>query len=1014
VRYRLKHAAAAAVLLGVSLSVDAAGLGRLTVLSALGQPFRGEVDLVSLKKDEAASLSVKIAGIEAFRQADLPYTAYIGTLRVSIERRPGGEPYVQVAATQALNEPFVDFLIELSWSSGRLVRAYTALVDPPAVTDQKTAETALPVAPAEAAPAALAAPARPAVEAEPLQPRLSEPTGTAEAARQSAAAPAAAARAPGGQMAPSSGAEYGPVKRGDTLGRIARATRPADVTLDQMLVALYRANPGAFDGANMNRLRTGKVLRVPPAEEVAALSAVESASEVRVQTSNWNAYRARLASAVEASATPAEREGGRSASGKVTTRLEDKVLSGGDAAQDVLKLSKGEPPRPGGAAQPASGDAVRAAERVRSLEEEVAARGKAAADANQRVAQLEKQIQDLQALVEMKSRAMADLQKPAVVAPAAAAKPAAEVPPVAAPDPAALPVPGPTTTPAAGTGLGEEALPGPKPLESGSSAGTPEGSPAGAETPVAEPPAPAAPQRPRVVAPPSPPPAPPGLLDELLDNPVFLGVGALVAAALAGLGFAGWKRRRGARGDVKAVEAPEAAEVSEVRAPETFGPAGFEPVSVAPPGADALPGTATVAEESDPLAEAEVFLIYGRDAQAEERLQEAIAANPKRVELHAKLLEIYAKRRDVTAFERVAVDLQRLTGGSGEAWVQAAALGAELDPGNPRYAPPGDGTATDATMPGFQPTATDATLPGHAPSAAAAPMAASADAAKQVPAVGEDLDFNLDFDTLTEGATTDIDLSKLGPADEGGGTETDIDLDQFAGPTAAEDIFDPTRTIIDVGLDTRSGSVTTAGFDAARTVAPASFDPGATLSPVGFDAASTLSPARTDQTATLPGGAGAPSKMDSMEIDFELPDVEPTMSGGGRVGDETIDDLGFDLDRIRIDLGAPSGSPLTEPRLPGGLSLAQRDEDEPGATLPGLAQAPGLAGLSLDLGSPEETITGTVRDERWYDVQTKFDLAKAYQEMGDKEGAREILDEVVAEGDDSQKKAARDLLATLS
>ena len=75
---------------------------------------------------------------------------------------------------------------------------------------------------------------------------------------------------------------------------------------------------------------------------------------------------------------------------------------------------------------------------------------------------------------------------------------------------------------------------------------------------------------------------------------------------------------------------------------------------------------------------------------------------------------------------------------------------------------------------------------------------------------------------------------------------------------------------------------------------------------------------------------------------------------------------------------------------------------------------PGLAGLSLDLGSPDETVTGTVRDERWYDVQTKFDLAKAYQEMGDKEGAREILDEVVAEGDDSQKKAARDLLATLS
>lgn len=1009
-RYRLKHAAAAAVLLGASLSADAAGLGRLTVLSALGQPFRGEVDLVSLKKDEAASLSVKIAGLEAFRQADLPYTAYIGTLRVSIERRPGGEPYVQVMATQPLNEPFVDFLIELSWSSGRLVRAYTALVDPPTVTEQKTAETAPPVAPAEAAPAAQATPTRPAVEAEPLEPRPSEPSRTAEAVRPKADAPAAAARAPGGQAMASPGAEYGPVKRGDTLGKIARATRPADVTLDQMLVALYRANPGAFDGANMNRLRTGKVLRVPPAEEVAALAVAESAREVRVQTSNWNAYRARLASAVEASPLPAEREGGRSASGKVTTRLDDKVPSGGDAAQDVLKLSKGEPPRPGGSAQSAGGDAARAAERVRSLEEEVAARGKAVADANQRVAQLEKQIQDLQALVEMKSRAMADLQKPAAQAPAAPAKPAAEAPPAAAPAPVAPPAPSPATPPAAGTGLGEEALPGPKPLEPGATAGAPEAAATPPAPPAAEAPAPEPRKRPKVVAP--PPPPPPGLLDELLDNPVVLGAGALVVAALAGLGFAGWKRRRAARGSSEKMAEPESAAAAEIQAPESFGPAGFEPVSVPPPGSDALPGTATVAEESDPLAEAEVFLIYGRDAQAEERLKEAIAANPKRVELHAKLLEIYAKRRDVSAFERVAVDLQRLTGGSGDAWAQAAALGAELDPGNPRYAPLGDGTATDATMPGFQPTATDATLPGLAPVAAAEPVAAPADTITQVPA-GEDLDFNLDFDTLTEGATTDIDLSKLGPAEDGGGTETDIDLDEFAGPTAAEEIFDPTRTIIDGALETRSGSVTAARFDAATTMAPAGFDPGATLSPAGFDAASTLSPGRVEQGATLPGGVSALSKIDTMEIDFELPDAEPTLSGGGRVGDETIDDLGFDLDRIKLDLGAPSSPPLTEPTLPGGLSLAPRD-DEPGATLPGLAQAPGLAGLSLDLGAPDETVTGTVRDERWYDVQTKFDLAKAYQEMGDKEGAREILDEVVAEGDDSQKRAARDLLATLS
>ena len=138
------RAAAAALVLSVAFnSADAAGLGRLTVLSSLGQPFRGEVDLVAVKKDELASLTARIASPDAFRQADLPFTAYISNLKLTIEKRPNGDPYVRVTAAQPLNEPFIDFLVEVNWTSGRLVRAYTALLDPPAVTE--TAAEAPPV-----------------------------------------------------------------------------------------------------------------------------------------------------------------------------------------------------------------------------------------------------------------------------------------------------------------------------------------------------------------------------------------------------------------------------------------------------------------------------------------------------------------------------------------------------------------------------------------------------------------------------------------------------------------------------------------------------------------------------------------------------------------------------------------------------------------------------------------------------------------------------------------------------
>ncbi|MEO8037969.1 MAG: FimV/HubP family polar landmark protein, partial [Betaproteobacteria bacterium] len=309
-----------------STTAGAAGLGKLTVISTLGQPFRSEIDLVSVKKDELSSLTARLASPDAFKQADLPYTAYVSNLKLTIETRANGEPYVKVSSYQPLNEPFIDFLVELAWSSGRLVRAYTALVDPPVVSDAEAAkapevkpmplpaETAAPADKSSAAPIPESAP-EPAAS-EPMQaevpaetlPAESEPTeaaGEAPAPQRDNGAikvPEPAAQIGGPRKAPSGATQTAGaggevvVKQGDTLSKIARANKVPDLSLEQMLVLLYRENPEAFAGKNMNRLRTGKVVRLPDATTQVDVTPLEARKEVRVQAANWNAYREKLAS----------------------------------------------------------------------------------------------------------------------------------------------------------------------------------------------------------------------------------------------------------------------------------------------------------------------------------------------------------------------------------------------------------------------------------------------------------------------------------------------------------------------------------------------------------------------------------------------------------------------------------------------------------------------------------------------------------------------------------------------
>ncbi len=791
---------------------NAAGLGRLTVLSALGHPLNAEIELLSVAKDELATLNARLASPDAYRQSNLQYNQALPGVRLSVEKRSDGQPYLRITTNRPVNEPFIDLLIELTWSSGRLVREYTALLDPPGI------------APAPPAPTVSVAPdTRPEPAPQPpvtaAAPAVTRPVITA---------PMAGAR------------EYGPIQRGEILGKIARSVMPEGVTLEQMLVGLYRSNPEAFIRKNLNLVRTGKILRVPEKEELAAIPQREAVKEYRAQVADWNAYRQKLADA--AGVAPAE---GRSAvSGRITTRVEDKA--GGGEPKDVVRLSRGEPPGAGAGA--AKGKPRSNAERIRMLEEEVVAREKALNEANERVAQLEKTIKDMQKLVELKSPGMAAAQRQAEQA----AKPKPEA------APAAKPAPKP------------EAVAAAKP-----DAAKPAETPKPEQAAAPEQPKP----KPKVVAP--PPPSEPELIDQIMEavsDPLYLAAGGGVIV-LGGVAL--WMvRRRRSQAEADDTRPPRSAPTLGEAAVAAAGAAAVTAVTTAAtPAMTQTAAAAAPSDEVDPLAEAEVYIAYGRDGQAEEILKEALARAPQREEVQLKLLEIYSARKDKTAFGKLAGGFHKLTGGAGDGWLKVAAMGYALDPVNPLY-------EAGKSAP------------------AAAPLTKG-------PITGTDLDFDLGL-----GA--------------GVGTSTDITLDAGAVREATQ----------------------AARLDSAE--ARKAEEPARPLMP--------------DFTLDAPG--------DSNIMDFQIelpktevppPDDQPTavttkVQGGG---------IDFKLDMGDIN-------------------------------------------LTLDDKLKAETAAaGGDKDGHWYDVQTKFDLAKAYHEMGDKDGAKEILQEVIKEGDSEQKAKAKALLDNL-
>ncbi|WP_307724432.1 FimV/HubP family polar landmark protein [Pseudoduganella lurida] len=973
-----------------------AGLGKLTVLSALGQPLRAEIELTAVTPDEARDLTAKLAPAAAFSAASIDFNPALLNLRFDIDQR-GERRFIRITSAQPINEPFVDMLLELTWASGRLVREYTFLLDPADLRNAQSPQVAAPVE-VNRATAQAGAPAP--------QPATSAPAPQSPQQSQPRPAPAAPERAAPRQAASEARETEVTVRRGDTLSRIAAENKPAEVSLDMMLVALYRANPEAFAGKNMNRLKSGTILTIPDEGTIRGTGRGEARGVVVAHAADFNAYRNRLAGQVAAS-TPAKAAGPQqSAAGQIAAKVEERP-NAVNAAQDQLKLSK-------------AGEAAGKAGSTGAAEDKIA-KDQQVADAAARVKELEKNVSDLENLVAVKNKSGADAQNRAT--PEMDVHGAA-VP--AAPQPVAPAAPATEAKPAA--------------------------------TPAAKP-----------AAKPAPVPAQlePGIMDTVMDNIQAIAIG--LAAVLAGVGLLVARRRKAREAFVVAptsVVVPQPGEPGQVLIAEPGGQSVDTSNSVF--NSNFAPSASQLdTNEVDPVAEADVYIAYGRDAQAEEILKEALRTHPERHAVRLKLLEIYANRKDLQAFEAQATELRGYTGGAGDEWAQAATLGRGIDPANPLY---GDAPASSTA---FGSAAVAGTAAAAATFAASDFASALDDASRAreaeardgldldlgqepVPPAGDegavarpeertaagDLDFDFGDATALPAASAASDTASA-PADNlmdfdfGDDTAVPAPVAPASAPAPA-----PAPSVADAGDAEHFLDFDLGGLDAATpaTVPPASPAPAA--DPFADKSADDL-----DLAFDLPGDAARPEEVTAapapadlaMDFDLDLPGDDQPATAPAPAADPLAE-----LDLMDFDVAAPL-PPAAAPSLEDDFALDALPElpDSPagtasangaGTSAPAASAPPpefDLSGIDLELDELADqppAATPPLVDEPavpapaaapeqltplQMEMDTKLDLAVAYQEIGDKEGARELLDEVLRGGSDDQVSRANQMLASL-
>lgn len=924
----LAIAAASALSSGM---VHALGLGELTLKSTLNQPLVAEIELLDARDLNARQVVPSLAPSADFAQAGVARQAFLDDLTFTPVLNASGKSVLRITSSKPVRDPYMKFLVQVLWPNGRLLREYSLLLDPPKAAPEAAA--------AAAAAAAAQLPATSPVEPQAL-----------------AATPPAPAEAPAPTpVAEAKPARYTTSKR-DTLWEIAARVRNGG-SVQQTMLAIQALNPDAFIGGNINRLKTGQVLRLPDQQQITTLPQPQAVAQVAEQNAAWRQRRSLPAAARQVDAT--RRARADAAPSKVD-------------AQDNLSLVSGSS-KAGG--KGASGDSKALSNKLAVAKENLDTTRRDNAELKSRMTDLQSQLDKLQRLIQLKNDQLAKMQAEGATAP--------DAPNTVPPIPAELVAAAPSADMAAkvpGEIAPEDALP--------------PGAAQANAAPDAQPivPAPATPAEEENAD---------NALNELLASPLMLGLvggGALLIVLLLLLLLA---RRRNARqaSDKHKRMARALAEETQFAADMDLPEDSFDGVDVPPPSVMLAPVPMPVIEpvrerSADVLDQAETHVANGRLNQAAELLEEAIKEEPQRSDLRLKLMEVYAEqgnRNGFTGQERQLVatgknhaEVEQLKSryptmlvAVAAAGLSAAALAAELDA---NYVKDLMLDEPEAPAPAPAPAATPTPTPAPAPVPTPAPVAES-----------DDLDeFDQDFDLSLD------DLEEASPAIIKNPIESTLEDEPVLGDERSLDAPLVSDALLDDDLSFDAVLQQQTEARKAPSDDLADFDLDLSEEQPSLSAEDDFLLSLKDDLRDLPAFDDAPtldqpvvdkSPADDLELpaDFDLSLAdEIDAEAAPDAFDSELNDVNAELDRLSQSLEQP---PIAKP-----------------------FEAPSFTAEDAALADDEpefDFLAGT--DE----AATKLDLARAYIEMGDNDGARDILDEVVGEGDETQKTEAQEMLGRL-
>jgi pilus assembly protein FimV len=910
------------------LGVNSLGLGSIQLNSYLNERLDAEVVISASSVEEIESLEVRVAPAEAFEQFGLDRSRDLESLTFKVVEGPGGSAILQIRSSKPMVEPFVTFLIEARWAGGRFLREYTVLLDPPVFM------------PEQQAPEQLAPP----VSVAPSTGTVSRPVPAARPAPQ----PVQATR-----TVVSSPTAYGPVKRSETLWAIAQEVRAdSDVSMNQAMVALFRANPHAFDG-NINRLRAGTTLAVPDRNEMTSLSRSQATAQVRDQNNDWRgaAKAPQPAPAPVSQPQPEERlelvppgqaqapDAGRADAGSSADYVAEQ-----DALNDELM----------GAVQSMRSELEETRDLISLKDEEIAA-------LQERLGQLE----------------AASVAQPAEEA---VAVPEVEAPPAVQPEVSAPPAVVSTT--------GEEDEGG-------------------------------------------------------LFSSFWFWLIVVVVAAIGGGYF--WKQRQedetydswtpasdepvGTTATEPVTDSSESILVEEdmphvdtiIEAEPDLQPVTEEPdpdrteevgddddTDYHYPFEDTIAGAKGAnLDQSDPLAEADFHMAYGLYDQAADLVGKAIDREPDRSDLRLKLLDIlFVWGKEDEFLDEAKTLRERLGDGDSAEWARVLIMGKQICPDEPLFE-------------------------GEVPEIADVAVESGADSDE-----GDGLDFDIGGRaTDSDPDALDFDLSATGEVpvvDEVAVSESTQQLPDQTAELEIEDLglaldeSDETRkeTGIEDTQQLDDDAELATGFTEVLERSDATESEGETGLTEMMDVAEVSANEDTiERTADI---AGAREDDDTQELEeLDLADITATekltavMESPGSAEDDTaevekLDGGDLDLDDLTAALGAELDQTEEMPK-PGDAPDSDTLIDEIFGDDEETKIAPGIAKLvEPDAGEDtREMPTAIAPDVTLSEIGTKLDLARAYIDMGDPEGAKSILEEVVKEGDEDQQAEARKLVDDL-